>query len=192
MKSIKHPIVFSFIFLLILSVPLLSEKRDLSTPKSRLLGHWEDSEKIQYYFGPLDSNTKKGSLILVIPDSRKLFEKWIARYRNARYGIGWSESLDKELDVTCFSKRYGEATFHWQYVVGYAGLNSKGNASLDIRLIPDFHNSAGGDFTIDKDGKKMELEIILTTVEGLSAGPWLFGDGTLKYIDSKISPEDKK
>ena len=98
MKSIKHPIAFSFIFLLILSMPLLSEKRDLSTPESRLLGHWEDIEKIQYYFGPLDSNTRNGSLILVIPDSRKLFEKWIAQDRSNRYAIGWSGYLEKELD----------------------------------------------------------------------------------------------
>jgi hypothetical protein len=167
-----------------------NEKRDLSTSASRSLGHWEDSEKIQYYFGPLDSNTKKRSLIFVIPDSRKLFEEWIALYRNARHAIGWSEGIDKKLDVTYFSERYGEATFYWQYVVGYTGVNSQGNTHIDIRLIPDFHNSAGGDFVIDKNGKTMKLDIGLTTVEGLSAGPWLFGDGTLKYIDSKISPED--
>jgi hypothetical protein len=41
--------------------------RDLSTPSSRLVGHWADTEnlKIEYYFSRIDSKTNEGTIIVL-------------------------------------------------------------------------------------------------------------------------------
>jgi hypothetical protein len=43
--------------------------RDLSTPSSRLVGHWADTEnlKIEYYFSRIDSKTNEGTIIVYKP-----------------------------------------------------------------------------------------------------------------------------
>jgi len=49
---------------LLLSILLLAscEQRDLSTPSSRLVGHWR-SRSFEYYFSPVDQQTKEGVFI---------------------------------------------------------------------------------------------------------------------------------
>ena len=49
---------------LLLSILLLAscEQRDLSTPASRLVGHWR-SRTFEYYFSPISPQTKEGVFI---------------------------------------------------------------------------------------------------------------------------------
>lgn len=49
---------------LLLSILLLTgcDQRDLSTPASRLVGHWR-SRTFEYYFSPVDPQTKDGVFI---------------------------------------------------------------------------------------------------------------------------------
>ncbi len=49
---------------LLLSILVLAscDQRDLSTPSSRLVGHWR-SRSFEYYFSPVDQQTKEGVFI---------------------------------------------------------------------------------------------------------------------------------
>jgi len=42
-----------------------AEERDLSTPSSRLVGHWSTDEGTHYYFGAVGGADKTGALIVV-------------------------------------------------------------------------------------------------------------------------------
>ena len=62
--ALKHTKNGGLTIFLLLSILLLAgcDQRDLSTPASRLVGHWR-SRTFEYYFSPVDPQTKDGVFI---------------------------------------------------------------------------------------------------------------------------------
>ena len=61
---LKNTATIRLVIFLLLSILLLAscEQRDLSTPASRLVGHWR-SRTFEYYFSPISPQTKEGVFI---------------------------------------------------------------------------------------------------------------------------------
>ena len=72
MKKYWSYLIIAVIFMLILSS---CGGRDLSTPSSRLVGHWvaDTGIKTEYYYSDIDSKTKVGSLTEYDPRDGTVF-----------------------------------------------------------------------------------------------------------------------
>jgi len=172
MKFLK--IFIALTLLLVLLMPNLGfgKKRNLSTPVSRLVGHWQDSLGFEYYFSSVDSTTMTGSLIRVVPNKEKLMKYIEKRYRK----------LDK-YERAALLKPAGRATY-CQYKI--LSQTPKGrDVQIAIFWPPedyDFPLPEEVTLYVEKDGKQMNWPIE-NEKENKLINPF-------KYIDSKISPEE--
>jgi hypothetical protein len=80
MRFLKYFLTFlfflSWIMFVLVSCGTDNEGRDLSTPSSRLVGHWIDSRGYHLYFYPVDPATKTGSYILVYPGRESIIKEY--------------------------------------------------------------------------------------------------------------------
>lgn len=76
MKFLKNFFVFFLALLLAILVSISchagNKKRDLSTPSSRLIGWWQDTDGVRYYFGTVNESTEIGSFTTIFPDKLKV------------------------------------------------------------------------------------------------------------------------
>lgn len=71
----KRKIGYLVFFLVILGILLVGcNTRDLSSPSSRIIGHWR-SKSVDYYFQPINKDTLIGNLIIV-NDGISYFSRW--------------------------------------------------------------------------------------------------------------------
>jgi hypothetical protein len=72
MKKYWGTLIIAVILMLILSS---CGGRDLSTPSSRLVGHWvaDTALKMEYYFSEIDSKTKEGTITEYDPNDGTVF-----------------------------------------------------------------------------------------------------------------------
>lgn len=121
------------IFIFILFALLVSacgggrdDERDLSTPASRLVGHWEYREKNEeYFFSEMDRKTEEGNWTIYETDTG-----------NVRYCIYRVLAQDKRgtsitaTSITATSSPYGECDLIMGYV-SEDGLSALGNLLED-------------------------------------------------------------
>jgi hypothetical protein len=193
MKIVKNSVIF--IISLSLVLPLLSwgEKRNLSTPKSRLLGHWvrggDIRTGVQWYFAPDES------LVCVNPDKKALValaEK--ATEEMKRQG----KEVTKE-DIERIRKATEEGA--GKAVNYYYKVDSQkpDGEEIDISMYDAEELWRGKiiiyQLTIDKYGKKMEMKPFdKETFQGMSEylrQEWETNHFWV-YVDAKTSPEDNK
>lgn len=161
MKFFKIFIVLTLLLVLLIPNFGFNKKRNLSTPLSRLIGHWQDSNGFEYYFSPADRSTMTGSLVRVIPNKEKLMKAFPGQ-------------IDKH-----DTKLFGRATYCQYKILSQV---PKGKEVKIAMLWPpeDFNFPLPKEmtFNIERNGKHMQMLLKRT-------------DMTLEYIDSKTSPEDK-
>lgn len=81
-------LILLFVILMPISCDANNKERNLSTPLSRLVGHWEAYQGSHLYFGPIDYTTNTGSLIIVYSEfSESMLKKFkkILREVNKKY-----------------------------------------------------------------------------------------------------------
>jgi len=193
MKFLKIYLILTLVIVLLIPACTHSKKRDLSTPLSRLVGHWQDRHGFQYYFTHTDSYTMTGYLLHVFPNieklkkfSRKLLEsyasemefkskeeakKWIEKMLKQFYGGIKKEELEK----------ISERTTYCRYeVLSQAPEEIKIGVSWPKDYAFMIHFPEEPIFYIEQNGKQMIVN-----------GEWGELINPLKYINSKTSPEDK-
>jgi hypothetical protein len=112
MKKYWSYLIIAVILILILS----GCGRDLSTPSSRLIGHWvaDTALKTEYYYSEIDSKTKAGTLTEYDPRDGKVF--------TCNYSI-FSEAPDGE-KVTLEEACPGDIAMITDYVVNEDGTTA--------------------------------------------------------------------
>jgi len=177
MKIIKNSFIFLFVLFLALSAPTCSKKRDLSTPLSRLVGHWQDSLGFEYYFSPVDSTTMTGSLVRVVPEKEEKLMEFIE---------GMSRQIDKS-ETASILKFVGKATYY-QYKILSQVPNGKEVqiaillSSEDFSLFRVFLLPEEVTFNVEKDGKQINWSVRNDTLNKLT--------NPIKYVDSKTLLEE--
>jgi hypothetical protein len=182
MKNYKRNFMFILILLFVNSIFALSEKRDLSTPLSRLVGHWITPEKNHWYFGPTSSPDLTGSFIRMFPNKetlKKLFDDSVKNPSKA-------ELEEAKRFIETFA---GMASYCKYKVV----TQEPGGNKLKIRIYwndEDPEQEALGQLTIyvDKEG----LQIKLVKKVPFTSEELIDEENPMKYIDSKMSPDGKK
>ena len=194
MKFLKIYLILTLVIVLLTPACTHSKKRDLSTPLSRLVGHWQDRQGFEYYFAPVDPSTMAGSLYYKIPEEEKLmrFSKTIletyasemlkqGEYKNKQEAKKWVETeLNSYAEEKTTKNLVRRVTYHLYKLL----LQVPGDKEIQIFILWEGNNflSAPGatTFRIKKNGKKM----LINEEWGKLINP-------LRYVDSKTSPEDK-
>jgi len=149
-------------------------ERNLSTPLSRLVGHWQTKDGCHLYFGEVRLN--KGSFIRVLPDKEKIIKNLIE--------VG--EEITDEYRKN--AEKFGGATINCQFDVlsqDFEGLKIELEIICDI---PDVESEPQKiTYYIDKDGKYMTSSTFFAFL-----GEEIHNYTPIEYIDSKTTPEDKK
>jgi len=176
-------LVLSFVILIPISCYVKGRERNLSTPLSRLVGHW-DAGGIHFYFGEYfgELDGYIGSFVRVFPkfDMKEYIE-------NTRKAVSKGEITEVQAKeaIEMAEKCNGLATYCLYKVIFQVPEGEK----IEIEILwndndPD-PTPRRVNFYIDKDGKQMKMGRIVPYVgEVISLM-------SLKYIDSKTSPEDK-
>jgi hypothetical protein len=194
MKFFKIYLILTLVIVLLIPACTHSKKRDLSTPLSRLVGHWQDRQGFEYYFTPVDHPTMTGSLIYKIPEEEKLmmFSKAILEayasemleqggYKNKQEAKEWIEiQLNSYAEKKTTKNLAGRATYHPYKVLPQVPSDKKikififwyGDNLLVAPEVTTFH--------IKKNGKRM----LINEECGKFVNP-------LRYVDGKPSPVDK-
>lgn len=171
MKFLKVFIALTLLLVLLMPNLGFGKKRNLSTPVSRLVGHWQDSRGFEYYFSSVDRSNMTGSLVCVVPNKEKLMKYIEKRYRK----------LDEYERITLLEPA-GRAIY-CQYKILSQTLKGE-DVQIAIFWPPenyDFPLPEEETFYVNKDGKQMYWRIE-DGKENTLTNPF-------KYIDSKISPE---
>lgn len=207
MKFLKIYLILTLVIVLLIPSCAFGKKRDLSTPLSRLIGHWQDRCGFEYYFVPVDRSTMIGSFVRVFPDKEKImkFTKETVEYnalerlkkgdfKSKKEAKEWAETIlekyEEERITTMMEKIAGTATY-CQYKVLFQISEGEG---IEIAIMwpedePTRIPKEEAIFYIEKNGKRMTMEatwreLVHPTQYGKFISP-------IKYIDSKTSPEDK-
>jgi hypothetical protein len=180
MKTLKP--LFVIIFTLSLLSLSLSEQRNLSTPLSRLWGHWVDVEEdTQYYFAKTTKADEAGSFIFVSPDKAK----FVKNYKKA---IAKGEGKERELtpeELAMLEWAAGKADYSLYKVLGQ---EPSGKEVLIRNFRKDTEQYVDYECLIEKNGNTMEMRFFV----GARPDPRKPEDKImhLKYVDSKTTPED--
>lgn len=177
MKVLKNSFLFFLILLFVVLNPIScsvnNKERDLSTPLSRLVGHWKTKYGVHLYFGEVYID--KGSLVQVMPDKGK----WIKNLNERGKKI--TKEAQKEIE------NFAGKVINCEYKVisqEFEGLKLELEISYDINDAPEKPQKIT--YHINKDGMSMTWSTIVPFVgEHHDYTP-------IEYIDSKTSPEDKK
>lgn len=208
MKLLRSLFIISFFSLIITNSIVLSEKRDLSSPASRLVGHWKEiSFGTHFYFDQItDKPSMTGSCIIV--------EAEIESYKRNR-----EKYLDKVIELTNLpEKGVLELKRTFKESEKYAGMalyakykiisQQPSSTIIVIKIIVEksqylspFFSGANGEnelnLSIDKNGEEMKYETnidkaILEKLDNKQKAYLELTKPKWEYIDSKISPESKK
>ena len=172
MKAVK--LLFVVFFLLLTLVPSFSEQRNLSTPLSRLWGHWLEVETgNHYYFAKVTKPDEQGSRITVKPDKAKMVKDF-------KRSIAKKEGKEREftqVELAYIENEAGKAKYGW-----YKLLSQEPNGMQVIIQTEETLSGTGMHyeyrFLIEKNG---------STMQEVSSSNEVFKH--LKYIDSKTTPE---
>jgi len=97
MKYFKYLLGFALSLLVIEIVSANDAQRNLSTPLSRLVGHWKrDTIRNHFYFGPLNLDTGTGSFIHVYP---LRFGETGFRTEYGKYKLVTQDPSDKSITI---------------------------------------------------------------------------------------------
>jgi hypothetical protein len=194
MKFFKIYLILTLVIVLLIPACTHSKKRDLSTPLSRLIGHWQDSNGFEYYFTPIDHSTMIGSLVYKIPKEEKLmkfFKTMLEAHASEMLKQGKCKNKQEaeegvEIELNSYKegkvaeKLAGRATYH-QYKLLFQVPDGK---KIEVIILWNENNFLGVSgkttFHIEKNGKQM----MINEEWGKFVNP-------LKYIKSNTSPEDK-
>ena len=199
MKLLKYFFISFFILSFILAGLVFSEKRDLSTPLSRLIGHWLNPlGHHHWYFGPVDPSTMTGPFVVVYAkfNEEAIRERWNDYFNSIKKQIE-----DPRLDYKAkefFRKQLNEKDEFINSVLEDAKKNSEVAIYRKYKVISqipagekiiieifwevfDFDSVPSGEqaFLINNNGEQMIME----------GSDWTYA---WKYIDSKKSPENNK
>jgi len=195
MKFLK--IFIALTLLLVLLMPNLGfgKKRNLSTPLSRLVGHWQDSKGFHYYFTPVDQSSRIGLFTSVYPDK----EAWVKMYREIIENVASQMLKDGNLKNEEEANEYIEGAMreNEQSAEKFAGIVVFCQYEVVFHIpevkkvkitfllpedgsVPSIGFSREATFYVEKNGKQILID-----------GEWGEFLNPLKYIDSKTSPEDK-
>lgn len=178
MKILKNSFIFLPVLFLALSAPSCSKKRDLSTPLSRLVGHWQDSLGFEYYFSLVDSTTMTGSLVRVVPEKEEKLMEYIE---------GMSGLIDKS-ETASILKFAGKAKYYQYKILSQVPNGQEVQIaivlpSMDFSLFRVFLLPKEVTFNVEKDGKQMNWSVRNDALNKLT--------NPIKYVDSKTSPEEE-
>ncbi len=178
MKFFKIFIVLTLLFVLWIPNFGLSKKRNLSTPLSRLVGHWQDSLGFEYYFSPIDSTTMTGSLVRVVPEKEEKMMEFIE---------GMSPLIDKS-ETASILKFAGKAIYYQYKILSQVPNGQEVQIAIllpskDFSRFRFFPLPKEVTFNVKKDGKRMNWSIGGHTANKLT--------NPIKYVDSKTSPEEE-
>lgn len=185
MKLLKNSLVSFLILLFFLPAPTLSKRRNLSTPLSRLAGHWQTPEGGHWYFGIISYPDMRGSFIRVLPDKKT----WIKLLEKDKASGTLNEAEIKE--ARKFIERYTGVASYCQYKVIYQ--EPKG-IRIKIQIYWNDYYPERGDLDqitlyINKNGKQMKKAIKVPYVDEEFFDEY---QTPIKYIDSKTTPDDGK
>lgn len=200
MKILKNFFSFLIILLFVLSNPSFSGKRNLSTPLSRLVGHWINSSfGMHYYFGPItDKSNMIGSMVVIFPDKNmiiKYFEK--IREQAAPQTEDLKDYIEKFVgDYNVIMALAGKARYSHYKLISQKQFGME----IDIKVI-DYPKIFGFfgippelSLYIDKNGKKIKLNFLPEEVlkdlleKHTEIMKFLYADWV--YVNSKTSPDD--
>lgn len=204
MKILKNSFTFLIILPFVLSNPSLSGKRDLSTPLSRLVGHWIDSDcGMHYYFSPItDKLNMTGSMVVVAPDKnmiKKYFDKLMKI--DKKTAVDLEDYIEKYVGDFDVVMALAEEARYLQYKLKSQKPNGL-EISIEVINYPQVFRvfSMPGELImlIDKKGEQIKFKYPYLDEEylkGLSeyeAEMTKFVYSDWIYIDSKTSPDNTK
>jgi hypothetical protein len=187
MKTIKFFIVILVALFTVNSS--FSEQRNLSTPLSRLWGHWIDVETgIHHYFAKVSKTDESGSFIQVNPDKNicvELIKKAIVNNE------GKERELTKD-ELALADALVGKATYrHYELFSQEPNgrevlIGTDENVPPMLRLVGqpiDWRHAC----LIEKNGTAMDMSCVIGNRPDPSKPK--IGVLHLKYVDSKTTPE---
>lgn len=212
MKSFKICIILVLFCVLLIPGCSPGKKQNLSTPLSRLVGHWQDPNEIHYYFGPVDYSSMTGSFVQVFPNKEKLtifvaqqtkcmyqedFEKgYIKTEEKLKNLLEGSSKYSQRPDIQAILEKYASGTVYYQYKVVSQAPEHKKIEIIILRSVDDprpfFIPFLEAALDIEKNGKQMQIRQMergRNTKYEIEDGMFDILMNPLKYIDSKTSPE---
>jgi len=179
----KRILLFIVLPFILSSAFSASEKRNLSTPLSRLFGHWiDDNSGYQFYFTKVTDNVKPGTLTIVAPDKATLV-KYFKKESAKREG---KEREFTQNDLENIEAMAGKAQYISYYLISQEP-NGKKVIISSAEDAKDMDHARGYECIIEKNGGKMQF-LYFTKYPPPPVQP---SDVIyrLKYVDSKTSPE---
>jgi len=189
MRQLLKCFVLSLVLLFLCCSTGVSEKRNLSTPCSRLIGHWKDVESGGHlYFSHVSNPTDVGIQTIVAPGKAEY-----TNYINKLVKSGDISNEVAEEAMKDIEEIAGKADY-FQYKLKSQKPN--GTEIVIIRLMKrsDFREKwYYSKYDIDKDGRKMtfKAEEFLEELWGELPGTYENVEIVYIFIDTKTSPEDK-
>lgn len=97
-------IIFLIVLVSLLLLSACSNSRDLSTPSSRLVGHWKAGgiTAYEYYLTAIDKETGEGKITLYHPNS--------GRVETGTYKIASEQPEGEEVEISVLWSGYGDST----------------------------------------------------------------------------------
>ena len=184
MKS--NHLAFRIIFALVILIPVLGEQRNLSTPLSRLVGHWKDNVGTEWYFSK-PSEEQFGSLIRVYSvreiknmlgnpnlklsaQKRQIIEEGAGKAFRCEYAVATQEPAGEQIEIEIRFKNPRDPDLLFREHVEFFWEEVK----VQER------------FCVKKDGKRTFFNVpFLGCMEDDALN-------ALIYMDQKTSPEDIK